>query len=263
LISRVAPDLARAEAAIAARGGGLGKPLHVLAETTSTNDEAKRAAKAGAPHGSTWVTEVQTAGRGRQGRVWTSPRGENLLFSVLARMRCPAARLPQLALVAGLAVHASASRVLGSRGPARIKWPNDVVVDDKKLAGVLVESILSGPNVEAVVVGVGLNVHTREFPPEIGDRATSLAVLGAPRLDRGEILADVLAELDRDLTLVAGRGLGLVHARLAEHDALKGKRVRGEPGEGIAGGIDPEGRLLVHADDGTLQRWSAGEVHLA
>jgi BirA family biotin operon repressor/biotin-[acetyl-CoA-carboxylase] ligase len=254
------PDLARAAEAIGARGGALGVPLHVLDETTSTNDEAKRAAKLGAPHGSTWVAEAQSAGRGRQGRPWISPRGENLLFSVLARVTCPPARLPQLALVAGLAVQHAAEKALGAA--PKIKWPNDVVVDDKKLAGVLVESILSGSRVEAVVIGVGLNVHTRDFPPEIAERATSLALLGARAPDRAEILADALAALDRDLELVAARGLGLVHARLAALDALNGRDVRGERGEGRAEGIDVEGRLVVRGADGVVQRWNAGEVHL-
>jgi BirA family biotin operon repressor/biotin-[acetyl-CoA-carboxylase] ligase len=113
------------------------------------------------------------------------------------------------------------------------------------------------------VIGIGINVHTRDFPPEIAGLATSLALLGAPALDRAEILADVLAALDRDLELVASRGLGLVHARLAALDALRGARVRGDLGEGVAEGIDVEGRLVVRAGDGVLSRWSAGEVHLA
>ena len=185
--------------------GALGTPLHRLEETTSTNDEAKRAAKDGAPHGTTWVAESQTAGRGRQGRAWTSARGESLLFSVLVRVACPPSRLPPLALVAGLAARDAAANALGPIDAAApmLKWPNDVIVGKKKLAGVLVESILSGGRVEAVVVGVGMNVTTRAFPPELEDRATSLALLGAARLDRDAILADILTGLARDLPLVA------------------------------------------------------------
>jgi BirA family transcriptional regulator, biotin operon repressor / biotin---[acetyl-CoA-carboxylase] ligase len=259
-----AADLALAAEAIAARGGDLGKPLHLLAITSSTSDEARRAAKAGAPHGATWVAEEQTAGRGRQGRAWVGRRGESLLFSVIVRTRCPPARLPQLALVAGLAVRDAAARALPGVD-VRIKWPNDVVVGRKKLAGILVESTLAGRDVEALVVGVGVNVHTREFPEEIAARATSISLLrtGPPHDLRSQVLADILHGLSRDLVLVAGRGLGLVHARLAAADALRGERVASEAGAGRAEGVDPEGRLLVRTDDGALARWSAGEVHLA
>jgi BirA family biotin operon repressor/biotin-[acetyl-CoA-carboxylase] ligase len=263
--AQVLPDLTRARALIAERGIALGTPLHLLSETTSTNDEAKRGAKAGEPHGATWVAESQTSGRGRQGRIWVSPRGENLLFSVLLRLTCPPARLPPLALVAGLAARDAIARAAPGRD-VRLKWPNDVVVEHKKVAGVLVEAILQGSRVDAVIVGIGINVHTRDFPDEIATRATSIALLAsgsnAPR-DRGEILADVLAALDHDVELAASRGLGLVHARLTGADALRGERVTSEAGEGTAEGIDLEGRLLVRSDEGILARWGAGEVHLA
>ena len=272
-------DLAHALAAIGARGVGLGIPLHVLDETTSTNDEAKLGAKSGAPHGACWVAESQRAGRGRQGRVWSSPPGENLLFSVLLRLTCAPARLPPLALVAGLATRDAIAKALahsphsphsprgtGAAGAdVRLKWPNDVLVDGRKIAGVLIEATLSGSKVDAVVVGIGINVHTRAFPAELTGTATSLAIVAGEgsSFDRGEVLADVLAGLARDLPLAAERGLGPVHARLSKHDALRGQRIRGENGEGSAEGIDVEGRLLVRGDDGVLVRWSAGEVALA
>ncbi len=260
---RAPSDLARAEDAIRARHIALGAPLQVLAQTTSTNDEAKAAARLGAPHGATWVAESQTGGRGRLGRAWVSPPGESLLFSVLLRVTCPPSRLPPLALVAGLATRDAVAAALGGAATPQLKWPNDVVVGKRKLAGVLVESILSGSRVDAVIVGIGINVRTRAFPAEIAERATSLALLGdLVALDRAELLADVLAGLDRDVEPAMARGLGLVHARLAAADALAGARVQGEPGEGVAEGIDTDGRLLVRGDDGIVRRWAAGEVHL-
>jgi BirA family biotin operon repressor/biotin-[acetyl-CoA-carboxylase] ligase len=266
-MSGIAPDLARAAEAIATRGGRLGRPLHVVRETASTNDDAKHGAKSGAPHGSTWVAESQTDGRGRQGRAWVSPRGENLLFSVLLRVKCPPARLPLISLVAGLAV-LDASRKIAPAADIRIKWPNDVVIASRgregrflKLAGILVETSMFGGALGAVVVGVGINVHTRVFPEKIAHFATSLACIATSPPDRAEILADVLAGLDRDVELVVARGLGVVHARLAERDALLARRVRSEQGEGVARGIDLEGRLLVERD-GTRVAWGAGEVHL-
>jgi BirA family biotin operon repressor/biotin-[acetyl-CoA-carboxylase] ligase len=191
-----------------------------------------------------------------------SPRGENLLFSVLLRVACAPSRLPPIALVAGLAVRDAVARA-ATRANPRIKWPNDVLVDGKKVAGVLVEAITAGARVEAVVVGVGINVHTRELPEEIADRATSVALVADGAPDRAEILADVLASLDKDIHVVVARGLGLVRARLEAADVLRGRRVRSDAGEeGIAGGVDDDGRLLVRRDDGVLVRWSAGEVHL-
>lgn len=261
-ILRVAPDLESAPALVRERGSALGVPMHLLASTTSTNDEAKHAAKKGAPGGACWVTEEQTAGRGRQGRTWVSPRGENLLFSVLVRVTCPPSRLPPIALVSGLAVRDAVARAAPEAAP-KIKWPNDVLVDGKKLAGVLVEAITAGSRVQAVVIGVGINVHTREFPEELAGRATSVALQSNGPVDRATLLADVLVGLDRDLHVVVGRGLGLLRARLEAADVLRGRRVRSDTGdEGTASGIDEDGRLLVRRDDGILVRWSAGEVHL-
>src|SRR5208283_1281716 len=140
---RVAPDLKRAADLIEERGCALGTPLFISSATTSTNDEALRAAKQGAAHGSTWVTEEQTAGRGRRGRTWFSPPGEGLLFSVLARLPGAPATLPPVALLAGLAVHEAVARAVPGVD-VRLKWPNDVVAGKRKLAGVLVEAVTVG-----------------------------------------------------------------------------------------------------------------------
>lgn len=269
------------EEAIAARGIALGRPLVVVDETVSTNDDAKAGAKAGAPHGAVWLAESQTGGRGRQGRVWLSPRGENLLFSVLLRLRCAPQRVPPVSLVVGLAVRDAVARALlgggGGAGAAErdaevvVKWPNDVMVRRgaegamKKVAGVLVESALAGSNVEYVVVGIGVNVLMREMPEDVAAIATSIALEGGA-VDRAEVLADVLAGLERDVELVAHKGLGHVHARLAKYDALRGKAVEsvgeGEVLRGIASGIDADGRLLVRREDGTVVHVSSGEMRL-
>jgi BirA family biotin operon repressor/biotin-[acetyl-CoA-carboxylase] ligase len=275
--SRIAPDLVNAAALVAERGCALGRPLSVVAITTSTNDDARRGAREGAPHGSTWVAEQQTAGRGRRGRHWVSPAGEGLLFSVLLRLDCQPAALPPLALLAGLAARDAVLRAVPG-ADVGIKWPNDVLLGARKIAGVLVEAVTSGHRVEAVVVGIGINVHTRVFPPEFSDSATSLALAMVSTLrprpseagdvpsppDRATLLADTLASLDRDLHVVAARGLGLVRARLEVADVLRGRRVCSESGaQGVASGIDDAGSLLVRTDDGTVSRWISGEVHLA
>jgi BirA family transcriptional regulator, biotin operon repressor / biotin---[acetyl-CoA-carboxylase] ligase len=257
----IASDLSRAEARVRERGGRLGVPMHLLAETASTNDDAKEGAKQGAPHGAVWIAESQTAGRGRHGRAWTSSRNENLLFSVLLRLVCPPPRVPLVALAAGLAVRDAVARAIGDDRP-QVKWPNDVLVDEKKVAGILVESALAGDRTSHVVVGVGVNVHTRSFPAELEAIATSVA-LAAPGVaaDRAEILADILGGLDHDVEHVVHRGLGLASARLARHDALLGHEVLAEGGlRGVASGIDPDGRLLLRDADGILHHIVSGEV---
>jgi BirA family transcriptional regulator, biotin operon repressor / biotin---[acetyl-CoA-carboxylase] ligase len=264
-------DMARAPDLVAASGSALGHPMHLLATTTSTNDLAKTAARDGAPHGSTWVAEAQTAGRGRRGHTWVCAPGEGLLFSVLVRVSCMPARIAPAALAVGLAVR-DAVAAAAPAAPVGIKWPNDVFVADRKVAGVLVEAVTIGSRIDAVIVGVGINVHTRVFPEAIADRATSVALVSAAPPDRASILADVLGRIDHDLHLVLGLGLGLVLGRLAAADVLKGRPVRRDLGEGsdasdpssqgVATGIDEDGRLMVRREDGALTRWNAGEVHL-
>ncbi len=256
----VLPDLERAPSLIAERGGALGTPLRVLFETSSTNDLAKEAARNGAPHGATFVAERQSAGRGRQGREWIATAGESLLVSVLLRVACAPQRLPLLSLASGLAVRDAIARWT-SEAP-QIKWPNDVLIAGKKVAGILVEGIAAGDRATAVIVGIGINVFQRTFADSIVDRATSIAFFAKSPPDRAELLADLLAALDRDIGFVAARGLGLVHARLTQFDALRGHPVTGDAGTGTAEGIDLEGRLIVRLADGSLSRWQAGEVHL-
>ena len=279
-----ADDLAGAEALI--RGehqgehqggrGRLGVPLHLMRVTTSTNDDAHRGATEGASHGPTWVAEAQSAGRGRRGRTWLSLDGDGLLFSVLLRLSCEPSRLPPLALLAGLAVRDAVARAAPGIDP-KIKWPNDVLVGPRKLAGVLIEAVTVGARVDAVIVGIGINVHTRSFPEAIRDRATSIALESARetalasalpfesvRLTRARLLADVLATFERDLDGVVANGLAGVRARLDRADGLRGRAVRNDGGEGgQACGVDDDGHLLVRLGTGAVARWSAGEVHLA
>lgn len=263
------PDLERAESAIAGRGRRLGRPLRILAETASTNDDARAGARAGAPHGAVWLAETQSHGRGRQGRAWVSPAGENLLFSVLLRMPVPPARVPSVALAGGLAVRDAVAKAIGDDERVLVKWPNDVVVrvpggSLRKIAGILCESSLVGSKVEHIIVGIGINVHTRTFPDEIAAIATSISLEAERTPDRAEILADVLASLDHDVEHVVHRGLGLVHARLSARDALAGAMVESddESRTGVACGIDLDGCLLVRRSDGVVTKVQSGEVRL-
>jgi BirA family biotin operon repressor/biotin-[acetyl-CoA-carboxylase] ligase len=189
-----------------------------------------------------------------------SEPGDGLLMSVVLRVSCPPSHLPPLSLVAGLAV---CDAIAPDVSPApKLKWPNDVWIGEKKIAGVLVEASLAGDRVEYVVVGCGINVHARAFPPEIASIATSVALHSKSQPDRAVILARLLEALDRDIGPVAKHGLGVVHARIDALDALRGSLVRGELGEGIADGIDIEGRLRVRRENKAIETWVAGEVHL-
>jgi BirA family biotin operon repressor/biotin-[acetyl-CoA-carboxylase] ligase len=262
------PDLEDVPARVRALGLALGHPLVFHAETASTNDLAKEAGKSGAPHGTTFVADAQTHGRGRQGRAWVAAPGEALLVSVLFRTECPLARLPQLSLAVGLAVRDAVAEALGDDTRALVKWPNDVWARGpggeplRKVAGVLVESTLLGGHVESLVVGVGINVATREFPEELRDRATSLALLGAPHVTRGDVLVALVRGLAHDVPRAAAHGLGPLHERLARACALTGSWLETGDVAGRCEGIDRDGRLLVRGGDGTLARLVSGEVHV-
>jgi BirA family biotin operon repressor/biotin-[acetyl-CoA-carboxylase] ligase len=160
-------------------------------------------------------------------------------------------------------VRDAVAKVLPSRADdVKVKWPNDVLAGDKKIAGILVESSIQGTKVDHVVVGIGLNVHTRNFPDEVASLATSIALEGGAledgECDRDALLESIVESLDHDAEHVVHRGLGLVHARLERADYLRHKELA--DGLGVAEGIDQDGRLLVRKPDGLLVRLSSGEV---
>ncbi len=212
----------------------LGRPrLHHRA-IDSTNRRARGLASGGAPHGTLVTAGAQTAGRGRQGRRWEAPAGSALLCSIVLREFDAL-----LSLRAGLAVADVAGKA------ARVKWPNDVQVDGRKVAGVLVEG---RPHEGWAVVGIGVNVSAAPDLPEA-------VALG--RDDVEAVLAELLAALEVRLEEPRSASLEALRAR----DALLGEAVRWEGGEGVAAGIDPDGGLRVTTDAGE-RVLSAGEVHL-
>jgi BirA family biotin operon repressor/biotin-[acetyl-CoA-carboxylase] ligase len=248
-------------------GSALGSPRLHLRVTDSTNTRARELAAAGAPHGTLVTAGAQSAGRGRQGRSWSAPAGRALLCSLVIRE--PPRLLP---LAAGVAV-AEAAEVAPAEvadvapaevadvapaevapAAAQLKWPNDILIAGRKVAGILVEG---RPQERWAVLGVGLNVALREadFPAELRGRA---GTLGLEPAAIELVLAILLASLQRWLTAPAAAVLEAVRDR----DALRGHRVRWSDGEGRAGGIDEGGRLLVQTADGRLLALEAGEVHL-
>ena len=238
----------------------LGAPATFVLETASTNDDAKRALAAGAAHGAIFVAEAQTAGRGRQGRSWQGEPGASLLFSLV--VRCPIAphAAGAIPVAAGLAL-AEAIDDLACRAAARVKWPNDVRIGGRKVAGILADATVRAGTIEGVVVGVGVNVGSMQFTSDLAGRATSLANEGiaAGRLD---LLERFCVRFEALVERAAQHGLRDFAARLAAKHELFGARVRRSDGvEAEADRIDDEGRLVVRRE-GALERWSSGEVHL-
>ncbi len=224
---------------------GLGLPRVHHRETDSTNERARDLAIAGAPHGTLVTAGSQLAGRGRQGRTWSAPPGQSLLCSMVLR---PPHRL--LPLATGVAV-ADALASLGQ--DPMLKWPNDVLLDGRKVAGILAEG---RPAEGWAVVGIGINVAVRnqDLPAELQGIA---ATLGLPASAVEEVLETVVTALERRLVEEEGALLDAFR----ERDALFGREVSWSGGVGIGAGIDGAGRLVVEAD-GVRHLLDAGEVHL-
>jgi BirA family biotin operon repressor/biotin-[acetyl-CoA-carboxylase] ligase len=221
----------------------LGTPRLHLRVTSSTNDRARELAMAGAPHGAVVTAAEQTAGRGRQGRTWSAPPGAALLMSLV--LRGAPALLPLAAAVA-------VAETCGD--DAQIKWPNDVLLDGRKVAGILAEG---RPAEGWVVLGIGVNVAVApgDLPPELHATAATLA---RPRSAVEPFLAELLGRLDAVLDL---DGAALLH-RWRARDALAGREIRWAAGAGVARGVDGEGRLVVELAGGGQTTLDAGEVHL-
>jgi BirA family biotin operon repressor/biotin-[acetyl-CoA-carboxylase] ligase len=220
--------------------------------TDSTNERAKQLASAGAPHGTLVTADEQTAGRGRQGRAWTAAAGSAVLMSVVARE--PVEAVATLPLATAVAVCEACESLVPVR--CEIKWPNDVWIKGRKLAGILVEA---RPSEGWAVVGIGLNVATPvdEFPPELRGSATSLRAAAGEAPAVEAVLASLLAALDRCLQMPPAEVVSALRAR----DALRGKQLRWEGGSGVAAGIDDSGGLIVETPTGR-EMLDAGEVHL-
>jgi BirA family biotin operon repressor/biotin-[acetyl-CoA-carboxylase] ligase len=224
----------------------LGFPRLHLAVTDSTNARARELAGAGAPHGTLVTAGEQSAGRGRQGRTWSAPRRRALLCSLI--LRDPPRLLP---LLAGVAV-AEVADLAGTQ--AQVKWPNDVLIEGRKVAGILVEG---RPQERWAVLGIGLNVALRaeDFPPELRDTAATLGL-------EPEAVEPTLAVLLEVLATWLARPPEVALAAVRRRDALHGRPISWSSGEGTADGIDQDGRLMVRSSDGRRVTLDAGEVHL-
>lgn len=228
----------------------IGRPHLHFRQTGSTNDRAREAAAGGAPNGTLVTAEEQTSGRGRQGRPWSTPPGTAVAWSLLIRREV---EVPgTLPLQVGVGV-CEAVESLGA-GDVQMKWPNDVWINGRKCAGILVEA---RPQDGWAVAGVGLNltIEDDDFPEDLRGRATSVG--------HGATFQLATAALNEHVGARLSASVEETLAEFARRDGLKGRAVRWEEGEGVAAGIDRQGNLLVESPAGCLATLNAGEVHLS
>jgi BirA family biotin operon repressor/biotin-[acetyl-CoA-carboxylase] ligase len=271
-------DLATALDRARPRLGRMGSPLYYYPSAGSTNDLASRLARSGATDGTTVVAAAQTAGRGRLGRTWFSPPGAGLYVSIVIRLGVLDRRLPgiepapaeapiplpsRLTLLTGVALAEAVRGVTGLQ--AEIKWPNDIVFQGRKLAGILAEASARDGAIEHIVIGVGINIQAVEYPPEIVERASSLEHELGRSVERGALLAEFLVNLGQARSAMHrdedvadwlerwGRLSPSANGALVEWHAPDGVR------RGRTAGLDRDGALLVEANRGT-ERVMAGEV---
>lgn len=239
--------------------------LHFLPLTDSTNGDAVEAARASAPHGSIYFADEQLAGRGRGGNTWHSAAGDGIYVSVLLRPQIPLARLPLLPLAAGLA---AADAVRAAAGlVADLRWPNDILLGSRKAGGILVEAHTEGSAVAYAVIGIGINVHQRQFPPGLATPATSLDAEAGRRINRQPLLAALLKSLEREAhALEDAAGRAGISKRVEQASTwIRGRvvEVHGPQAcSGMTAGLDANGFLLVQTAEG-LQTVQTGGIREA
>ncbi len=247
---------ARAEARI-------GKVIHYFDSVDSTNTVAHRLAAGDAVEGTVVIAETQTKGRGRLGRTWISPPFRNLYASIVLRPPIAVGAAPQIALVAGVATVEAASEWTPR---AALKWPNDVVADGRKLAGILTELDAQDGRVGFVVLGIGVNLNSvaDDFPPDLRDKAVGLCTLSGQPIDRVEFAGHLLARLEERYDLFVRAGFAAVRPLLQAQSCLTGKHVQIDGGDGryagVVTGIAEDGALLLRDQTGAEVRVVAGDV---
>jgi BirA family biotin operon repressor/biotin-[acetyl-CoA-carboxylase] ligase len=241
----------------------LGSRLVYVEQVDSTNSYARALAEQGEPQGTIVVAEQQTLGRGRLGRRWESPPFVNLYCSVILRPTLAPSEAPCITLTAAVAL-ADAIAIFSTVAPT-IKWPNDILVGGRKLAGVLTEAVSTAERLEFVILGIGVNINfpVEAMPPEIRDRATSLAALTGTAISREEFLQRLIHHLDRCYGILEADGFAALAPEWDSRFDLRGRRVHVEMVDrrivGRAVGLDRDGALIVETDSGK-ERIVAGDV---
>ncbi len=245
------------------RGTTFGKRIHHFFKVDSTNGVALRLGQEDEPHGALVIAEEQTDGRGRAGRMWLSEKTSGIYVSVLLRPTLSPMQAPLLTLLAGLAVRDAVADQTGLAPD--IRWPNDVLLNGKKICGVLTEMHAEPDRVRYVVIGIGINVNQTRLPAEIEKTATSLHLETGRAQSRLELLIRLLRQLDRYYNQFIREGAAPLLARFAQVSSFaKGKRVRistaTESFTGTTAGLEPNGLLRVAREDGRVEPVIAGDV---
>lgn len=226
----------------------------------STNDEAARLARAGARHGTVVIAERQTSGRGRDGRVWQSPPG-GLYLSAILRPSLPIVNVPPMTLAIGVGV---CDAVRSTGAPCTLKWPNDLLVRGRKLAGVLVETQSQGNRLESVVVGIGINIEG-PLPDAVAGSGISLSEASGHPIDRELFITQLLADVERWVERYVGVGIEAIipawQERMATGLAARAT-IDGAPLTGHMAGLDLDGSLLLRDDAGIVHRVRSGDVEV-
>jgi len=237
-------------------------PIYHFPTLSSTNDLAKDLGRREAPEGTLVVAEAQSAGRGRLGRGWESPPGVGLYVSLLLRPRLPPTELPQITLTAAVSVARVLRRVAGLT--PGIKWPNDLLLNGKKVGGILTEMETEMDLISHLVVGLGLNVNNPGFPPPLAETATSLALTAGRPFSRLKLLQAWLEEFEELYGRFLARGFPGILEEWKRYTVTLGREVRVRQGLGEVQGkaleVAPDGALLVQTRTGEIVRVTSGEL---
>ncbi len=242
----------------------IGREIRLFPEAVSTNSLAMEMAANGAIDGTVVIAETQTGGKGRLGRTWISPKG-NLYISVVLRPEVPPHKAPLITLMAAVAVTSTIRQQFQVQ--AGIKWPNDILISGKKAAGLLTEMRAEPDRVKHVVLGIGINVNMdiAELPASLRKISTTLSAETGKKIDRALFLQHLLAELDRWYQVFLKNGTAVIEAWEMFNTTVGNRVAVSGPGvtfEGVAQGIDADGRLILKLDDGTQRQVAAGDVSI-
>ena len=239
----------------------IGKKLIILKSTDSTNNEIKKIAALGEESGTVVTAETQTSGRGRFGRQWSSDKG-GLYFSILLRTDLPPSNIAAITLAAGYAVCLAVREYTGL--DARIKWPNDIIVENRKICGILTEIAAQSDSIDYIIIGIGININNTEFPDEIKHKASSIHLETNKNIDKSDFFRTVLIYLDKVISSF------LISISIDDMSGFKricatiGREVSVKRGEnvlkGIARDITPFGELVIETEDSQKITISSGEV---
>lgn len=263
-----APDVLHADDLLSRLGKTriVGRDIRVFQETTSTNDVIEKLARDGVKEGVAVFSESQTRGRGRLGRKWISPARKGLWFSLLLRPKLRPQAVTQLTIVSATALARAIHSAAGLA--AEIKWPNDILVRGRKVAGILTEMKAEPDAVKYVTLGIGVNVNlaASEFPSDLRRTATSLKMEAGEAMERAELAVEILRELDRDYTRICCGQFEAVADEWEEQCKTIGRDVAIQIGErriqGRAESLDSDGALLLRTQHGGLERITGGDVTL-